>query len=259
MTSSISRANSVEHVTTYAITRYVPTRFSNLIAIFVIGVAPGLGGIIGAGELPRARELRAEIMALTWLATTAAGVAIVLWNRSFVELWVGPLANGLILFMMVQFALIRNDAQIIDLTLDLRAKVWIGAASTALALALAAALAGPMGAGVPGLCLGFIAGRAPLSVAYPWLVGRSLGLSIGSQLRSLVRPACASAVLLAAAVAGAEQISARSWAQLVASVALTGAAALFVGLFLGLEPSTRGRVFRRLRLLRPGTSRAGED
>ena len=138
--------DSVALVAAYSLTKYVPDALIRLVAIVVFGIAPGLGGIIGAGKLPKAARVRGEIMLFTWLFATVAGATILLWNQDFVGLWVGtaydtgPLATLLIVVMVTQLTLIRNDANIIDLTLNIRRKVLLGVLSVALSLALAALL-----------------------------------------------------------------------------------------------------------------------
>src|SRR5262249_4649697 len=161
----------------------------SLVAIVVFGITPGLGGIIGAGKLDRAIKVRHEIMTFTWLLVTALGATILLWNRSLVGLWVGArhytgaLSNLLVMVMTGQFVLIRNDANIIDLTLDLRRKVLSGLVSTGLALLAGALAVGWLHQGITGLCVSFIAARLILSLGYPWLIGRFLGVPFGAQLQ----------------------------------------------------------------------------
>ena len=81
--------NSVELVTTYSLTKYTPETLTSFVAIVVFGITPGLGGIVGAGNLQKAARVRSEIMLLTWLVVTVVGVVILLWNRTFIRLWVG--------------------------------------------------------------------------------------------------------------------------------------------------------------------------
>jgi O-antigen/teichoic acid export membrane protein len=243
----------VAGVTAYAITKYVPEALLNLVAILVQEAAPGLGGIIGAGDLEKARRLRAEVMSITWLVCTAVGFTILLWNEAFVALWVGPeqfagwTPTLCILLMMVQFAVLRNDAFIIDLTLDLRQKVLIGALSAALSVAAASALVGPGGLGVVGLCLGFVAGRSILSIAYPWLIGRSLGIRALEQLRGAARPALVAIALAAAAARLSGEVGAPGWTQLVFGVAATAALATGIAFFAGLPARLRRQLLKRVR------------
>ncbi len=80
---------STESVTTYTLTKYGGEMLIGLAAILVGGATPGLGGIIGAGDLPRVSRARGEIMMLSWLLVAAVGTTLLAWNQPFVGLWVG--------------------------------------------------------------------------------------------------------------------------------------------------------------------------
>jgi O-antigen/teichoic acid export membrane protein len=247
-------ASSAELVTVYTLARYVPEAIFGVVAIVVSGIMPGLGGLMGARDMQRAANVRSESMAATWLLTTAAGAAFLLWQESFLTLWVGSqyfpgtTANLLIVLMILQFAFIRNDSSIIDLTLELRGKVLLGLLSAGLSIGLAVVLIRTWDMGLSGLALGYIAGRSIISIAYPWRVCRSLGISPAGQAKGAIRPLAFSAALFAAAIALAPHAAeVDSWVALatlgLASVGVCGAGSLF----LGLAPSQRRRLSRRVR------------
>jgi O-antigen/teichoic acid export membrane protein len=233
-------ADSPELVSTYALSRYVPETLITFVGMVIMGVAPGLGGLIGSGDLEKSASVRAEMMTFTWVLVTIAGVGILVWNRSFVGLWVGDeffageLANLLIVILVAQFVFIRNDAYIIDLTLDLKLKVLVGAVAAVLAVALATGFVVFLDGGIVGLCAGFIIGRGFLSFLYPAIVGRTLNIDLSDQLRRAVRPAIVSAALFAGAVLAGRQFGVDGWLPLVAvsimTVLLVGPAAFFAGL-----------------------------
>jgi O-antigen/teichoic acid export membrane protein len=244
--------DSVEIVTTYTLTKYMPETLVSLVGVLVLGVTPGLGGIIGSGETRKAARVRAEIMTVTWLVATIVGTTILMWNGTFVRLWVGrdyyagPIAGLLIMLMTTQLVVIRNDANIIDLTLDLRLKVLVGAISAALSVLLAMWLLVVMRAGVTGLCVGFIAGRIVLTVAYPYRVGRVLGMSWGSQVRSVIRPTVVMAVLFGFAQWVATRTVVNDWVTLIAAVSGTVLVAAVSGWFGGLSVEQRRSLRRRM-------------
>lgn len=256
---------SAEMVTRYTLTRYAPETVVFLVATVVQGITPGLGGIIGSGDKARAVRVRGEIMMFTWLFLTAFGATILLWNRSLLQVWVGsrhylgPLPTLLVMAMVGQFVLIRNDANIIDLTLDLRVKVLVGFLSAALAAAAAAYAVGVLGLGAVGLCAGFIGGRLLLSVAYPVLVGRFLSLSLGQQLRGALRPALVSALAFGLGTIGSRTLAVDSWWALAPSVALTLPVAALFAFQLGLGAQQRQQVVKRLRRALRGRSKQARD
>ena len=243
---------SVKLVTTYTLTKYVPEAAVSLVAIVVFGITPGLAGIVGSGDLKKAVQLRSEIMSLTWLILTVVGTTTLLWNQSFIQLWVGKTYDAglssvlLILVMTMQFVLIRNDGSIIDITLDLRWKVLLGALSVVLSIALAAFLIRYTKSGIAGLCLGFIAGRLLLTVTYPLLVGRRLGISAISQFWSSLRPLLVTSSLLSSVFIANRFLNPASWMGLVVGVATTVLLISPVAFYFGLPPQYRRRLLQRL-------------
>ncbi|MEN8184118.1 MAG: hypothetical protein ABFS46_16450 [Myxococcota bacterium] len=246
---------SLESVTTYSLTKHIPQTIIGLVSVIVTASTPGLGGIIGARKFRKATEVRSELMSLTWLTLVVVGVTVLLWNRSFVGLWVGSqhyagaIPTLAIILMVSQFTLIRNDAAIIDLTLNLRNKVILGAIAAFLSLAAAGLAVKSFGMGITGLCLGFIAGRGVLSLAYPWMVGRILGIPATTQLARLGRPGLVGAGFLMAAYALHDEWLVSSWMELVAAIAATVALVLPLAFYGGVSGDLRPRFLGRLRSL----------
>lgn len=248
---------SPEAVTTYTITKYVPEMVISLVSIVMTGITPGLGGLVGTGDLAKVARVRNEFNGGTWLLATVVGGTALLWNRSFVGLWVGHqhyagLGTQLVIMLsVVQFVLIRNDANIIDLTLDLRHKVLLGAVSAGLAVLLGGVLMRTFHLGIAGLCLGFIAGRLILSVGYPWMIGADLGVPFGSQLKGALRPVALTAALFALTASLSSAWLVKSWPVLVAVVAATVMAIFPLAFVLGLSAQLREQLSRRLRAILP--------
>jgi O-antigen/teichoic acid export membrane protein len=244
---------SVELVTTYSLTRYTPEALVVFVAMMVSAITPGLGGIIGAGKLQKAARVRNEIMLLTWLVAMSLGTTILLWNQDFVRLWVGAeyyagsIPTLLIMVMVTQFVLIRNDANIINLTLNLRHKVLIGALSAIVSLIVAGVLVGSFNLGITGICLGFIAGRSILSLGYPWLVGRFLGVSLFAQLKSVPRPAFITVLLFMLAPSAGDFLTANTWMSIIPSAGLTLMVVSSLVFYTGLSSDQRGRIWQRAR------------
>lgn len=261
--------DSVVLVSVYSLTKYVPETLIRLVGTVVFNISPGLGGIIGAGNLEKATAVRNEIMAFTWLLLTVAGAIILLWNPLFVRLWVGEnyfaglIPSLLIVIWVAQVALIRNDANIIDLTLDVKTKVLVGLFTEILALSLAAVLVGHYKMGIIGVSVGCITGHLIISLVYPWLVGRFLGISFYFQLKSTLRPILVTALLFTLMIA-ANQFSAaififdatvfsieksRTWIDLIIRAPATSAIILVLAFYGGLSQSQRISLFKRVKLV----------
>jgi O-antigen/teichoic acid export membrane protein len=245
-------AGSTTLVTAYVLTRYVPETIFGGVAIMVSAIMPGIGGLVGAGDLERVVRVRNESMAATWLIATALGSTYLIWGEPFLDLWVGEsyyageTATVLIVLMVLQLGLIRNDAGLIDLTLELRAKVLLGFLSAGASIALALLLIAGLDFGISGLVVGFIAGRSILSIGYPWLIGRFLAVSPSDQVRAIVRPALVTTALFAAAVIVERYVGADFWLTLLFFAGLTVPVAFLASFYGGLSREQRRRVSRRL-------------
>ena len=250
---------SVESVTDYSLTKYVPEMLIGVILIVVVGISPGLGGVVGSQNYRKAVRLRGEILSLIWLAATALGTSIVLWNKAFLGLWVGSqhysgsLANLLIVFSAVQLVFIRSDGTIIDLTLRLSRKVMLGFLSVTVSVVAASIAVAYLELGIVGLCLGIMAGRLIMSLGYPALVGRFLGVSLSSQLKGILRPALVT-VLLFVLASGLSRLlptltwsGVRGWINLFLSAGVTGILLLSLSFYAGLSSDQRRAIVRRVR------------
>ena len=215
------------------------------------GAIPGIGGVIGLGQRERAIRLRNELIAVTWLFSITVGVTILAWNHSFLRLWVGSQNYGgtwvnlLLVAIMAQSAFVRSDAYIIDAALQPRQRVLVAAIALLPTVGLATLLA--MHFGAVGLCIGIFSGRLTQSIAYPRLARTALGVTSGSAVHSLARPAAVTAVLFASAVWLGDRVVTQHWVTWGAGVAGTAVLALALALGLGLPADMRGRVLRRYR------------
>jgi O-antigen/teichoic acid export membrane protein len=241
-------------VASYVITGYAATALVAVLSTLLLAAAPGLGAVIGHGDYRRARAIRDELVVLGWIVATAAGTTTVMWNRSFVTLWVGAehhagaQADLLIVVLMLQTVLIRADAYVIDATLDVRGRVLVGAAAAGAAIALAALLT-PVYQ-ITGLCIGFAAGRVLQSVGQPILVRRLLGAAPGARWPGAARRLAVSAVLLFAAARAGRAIDPGSWFEWAVGAALCTVLALALAWVAGLGTEGRRLLKRRIAVLR---------
>jgi O-antigen/teichoic acid export membrane protein len=182
---------TAEMVTYYTLMKYIPEAIVGIVAILVFGTIPGLGGIIGSGDFDRASQVREELMRITWLIVTVLGTTILIWNRSFLELWVGTgyytgvILNVLVTLLVIQFVFIRIDSYIIDVTLEIKGKLFIGVISISLSILAAVFLFRYQHLGVAGLCAGVLSGRLIMNVGFPLLVSRKLGKPFLSQIKRM--------------------------------------------------------------------------
>ena len=250
-------------VTTFVLTGYA-ARTGLGIFVFTAGSAmPGFGGVLGKGQMDRAVQLRRELLTLTWLFVTIVGATILVWNRSFLHLWVGstnyagPWVDLLIVTIVAQTAFIRTDSYIIDAALRPKGRVVVGALTVVATLALGITLTHAFG--IVGLCVGMLMGRAIQSVAYPLLVRSCLNhpaVTAANRLAAL-RLFAVTAVLFAIGNFFGRRVVAASWPMWIIGVGLTVALCAAVALALGPTPETRRKLLRRIRNMATGVRSKG--
>ena len=247
-------------VTTYVLTSYAARTAVTLHSAAITAAMPGLGGLIGKRHFAWAALVRREIFALTWLFVTAAGATILMWNRSFVTLWVGggqwagTLVDLLIVVTAVQTAFIRTDSNIIDAALHPWRRVRVGAAAAV--VSLVAMVAFTRWLGLPGLCLGIVTGRAVQTLAYPGLAHACLDGATAETPWPAARPLVAMALLFGAAAALGSRVVVSGWLAWVGGVTLSAALAAGLAFAAGLSPDARHGVIGRVRAM-AGRGRGG--
>ena len=238
-------------VTTYVLTGYAALLSVNLHSLAADAVMPGLAGIIGEKNFGRAAMLRRELMAVTILFVASVGSAILMWNRSFVHLWVGGenyagvWTNLLLVLMAAQTAFIRCDAYIIDAALQPGRRVRVSALAAAVGLALSILLT--YHAGMVGLCLGLLAGRAIQTVWYPVLVRSCLSSVSSLPAEWLLRPLVALALLFAGSAYLGQHVLVGNWLVWAGAVLLSLSLTLVITLQFGLPQDGHAAVRARLR------------
>jgi O-antigen/teichoic acid export membrane protein len=250
--------DSAELVTHYSLTRYIPETIIGVVAIIVFGITPGLGGVVGKGDFEKAVRVRGELMIFTWLIVTVFGSTMLLWNHSFVQLWVGneyyagTISNLLIILMVSQFVFIRNDANIIDVTLNLKSKALLGMISAGCSAALAGVMVGIFKLGIVGITLGFIGGQLILSIGYPMIVGRFFKIPISSQFKGVLRPAIITIFLFVSHALMGNFLTMKTWLSLVLAVSLTVGLLSGVTFYFGVNAEQRKKLLGRIRKILPG-------
>src|SRR2546422_2903857 len=247
-----------------AVTPYVLTAYAPRAAVAIHGNAvgapmPGLGGLLGEHQYGRAQLVRRELLALTWVFATAVGTTILLWNHSFVALWVGSnhyagsYVDLLIVLIAVQTAFIRSDASIIDAALQSWLRVVISAAAAVLTVTLAIPLTRAFG--LTGLCLGMLAGRMLQPLTYPAVARRCVDDHTPALPVGVARGFLVTAVLFGGASALGRHVVAADWLGGVAGVAGTLAPSAVGAVAIGLSRQSPHAVLRPatgvLRLPRP--------
>ncbi|HEX2248806.1 MAG TPA: hypothetical protein VHH32_00575 [Gemmatimonadales bacterium] len=236
-------------VTTYVLTGYAALLSVNLHSLAADAVIPGLAGIIGNRDYRRAAMLRRELLAMTTIFVTATGSTILLWNPSFVHLWVGsqnyagPWVNLLLVLIAAQTAFIRCDGYIIDAALQPGRRVRVSAVAAVIALVLTITLTHY--AGMIGLCVGLFIGRSTQTFWYPLLVKGSLGGGTESGSRWLARPLLVMSVLFGGSAYLGQHVVVTHWVTWAGVVLTTVVLVVGLALQCGLPVEVRAAVYAR--------------
>jgi O-antigen/teichoic acid export membrane protein len=252
---------SAAAVTNYTLTAYASTILLYTVPAILNSAVPGFGKLLKDRKHDRILELRSEMLTIGWLLLASAGTVILIWNRSFVHLWVGPehyagiIPNLLILLVAAQLVFIQTDSSVIDMTLKLKQKSVLAAISVILTLALSVILI-PL-YGIAGLCVGLLVGRLPLSIGYPRIIVANLQTASSTFGAESFRQA----TVLLLMFAGGSWISAifvtESWLIWLAGLCISAAVAVPFAAFLGLNRDRRGLLLKRLRSLKKKRAASG--
>jgi O-antigen/teichoic acid export membrane protein len=240
-------------VASYVLTGYAASGLVAILSVLLLAATPGLGTLIGEGQYDRARAVRDELMVLAWVAATVAGATTLMWNRSFVGLWVGPAhyagpgVDLLIAVLMFQTVLIRADAYVIDATLAVRSRVLVGALAAVVSIGLAALLTPAYH--IAGLCLGLATGRLLQSVWHPVLVRRLLGGTARTAWPSVVRRLAVTATVFVVFARAGTMLEPRSWIEWIAGAGASVVLTLALAWGAGLGPDSRDLLKRRIGLM----------
>jgi hypothetical protein len=240
-------------VTTYVVNGYAAQATLAIMSLALGALTPGLGAVVGQKQHARAASLRHEMLLLSWLSVTAVGSTILLWNRSFLHLWLGTsyyagfLVNFLITLIMVQTVFIRSDAYVIDTTLKLRGRVVVAAVAVLVFIPLAILLTWFWG--IVGLCLGILGGRLVQTVSYPLLANSCLGMPKRISFRYLLRPGLVMGLLFAGSGYLGQRLISHNWFEWVMGVGVSGGLIVFVAFAGGLSAEAREQLGRRLRTM----------
>lgn len=244
---------SAAMVTSYVLTSYAAQAVVGVLTLVLGAAVPGLADVIGRREFARAERLRAELLALAWLAATVVGTLVLLWNRAFIAMWVGAdhyagaAVNALLVVIMLQTVLIRTETSFINAALRPRERVQITSVAALLSCGLAIVLIPSFG--IAGLCAGLVAGRLAQSIGFPMLVNATLGRAQLAGWSTAVRPAAATTLLFSGASLLGSQLTATSWSAWMSGVVGSFVITLPLAMVAGLPSPARLAAVARVRTL----------
>src|SRR5690625_5217558 len=228
-------------LTQYVITEYLVKAANGTIGNVVHGVIPGIGKLYGGGDYSKLSKARNHVMLLTWAMGISIGAVVILFNKSFIQLWVGEeqyaghVINGLIVFTAIQYMFIQNDSAIINTTLDIKQKVYFGAVTASTSLFLMFFLIPKYG--IVGLCVSLIIGRMAMSIGYPIIINKKIKKTI--QLHAIIRPGLTLIGIWFISYQASNMILLTSWFELVFAVIISLAILVVTTTLIGINKKQR--------------------
>ena len=241
-------------VTEFTLTTYATTTSITVLSMIVASAMPALGGLIGNKEFQRTLDLHMEMLLLGLLMLSSICIPILIWNKSFVTLWVGAAyytgddINFLMVLLSIQLLFIRIDAYLIDATLNIKRKVQLGFLASLLLVILATILGHQFG--LYGVCLGLLLGKLVLNFCYPVIICNLLGANLIRHYQPLRFPLMIVMVALVGFYFTGSAPVANNWAQLIALSLLTGIASFLLTFFLVFSSVQREIIYLRYRNFR---------
>lgn len=236
-----------EFVTVFVLTLFTIKAMEGIINAVVSGIIPGIGTFFGNGEYEKVKEARTILTSITWILVASIGVAILMYNESFLTLWVGDgkyagdIENMLLLLIGVQFIFFYMDGNFINVTLDMGTKVILTAASSLLTIVLAFSLVEEYL--ILGMCLSILLGRMILSIGYPIILKKKLGGKVSFLNMENVRPILISLIFFLTATVLRQWINIDNWFVLVGTGIFTILVSVILFWYIGLSTKSREMAF----------------
>lgn len=235
----------------YATTGYVLTVAFGQVALQLLSSgSPGISDLAGREEWARLERVRGDLLLLVLGTLGVFGVPVLLLNRSFISLWVGPglfagfAVNGLLVIMALQSMLFHVESVVADSMLLFRPKSIVTAISGIIAVAAAWALEGPLG--LEGVVIGLLLGRLVISAYLPIHISRRTMRPVLGYLRGSYRTILVVGAMLGVSAAVAPSVAVHGWIALIGAAAGTAALSSGVMWLIAFPREARGRIAERL-------------
>lgn len=235
-------------VSSYALTMFLPLAVQGVLFRVIIGILPGIGKLFGLKEYSKITKVWGNMNHFIFLLTTAAGVTIILFNDSFLNVWVGKghfagnIANALIMLMVIQDTFIKHDGYIITATLDLKKKVYLTIISAVLFIGLGFVLVKFLG--VSGLVLSLLAGKFLLFIGQRSVFRKKVNYSTDKSLFERIQPFLVSMAMLGTACYLATFLQPVGLLKMALLVPVTFAVSFLLYFFVGLRKDDRTELMR---------------
>jgi|TARA_B110000259_G_C14013503_1_gene400428 O-antigen/teichoic acid export membrane protein len=179
--SYISGGSSVSN---YVFSSYIIQIGITIAALLTSSLTPTLGKVYGGDDYSSVEKIIKNLRNLVFSWTIFIGGINLLFNKLFISYWVGveyyvgDIPNLLFVILMVELVIIRNEAFIINVSIQIKEKVFVGAFSVILSLLFAYSFSFFFTDQIIGILLGLLIGRLIMLLGYPYLVSKYLRVKV---------------------------------------------------------------------------------
>lgn len=158
------------YVAVYATSKFLVNASTGIINKILPSVTPGFGKLIGEGKYEYLLTIRSNMIFLISYFGLITGIVICLINKSFITIWigggyfVGSLETILLVVLGVIYVSQEIDSSLINMSLQIKAKIKLGIASLILTIILGAILVPILQ--VKGLLISLLFSRIIVSLGY---------------------------------------------------------------------------------------------
>jgi len=166
------------YITNYVFSAYIVQLGIAVGMITSSAVLPGMGALLGKKDFIKVRSIVASIREVILVIAIIFGGLILAINNAFVTLWVGneffigDVENVFLVIVMIQLIILRNEAQIQDITLNIRKKVLYGISGAFSGFTLGIIFYLFISKQIYTIFIGLFIGRLIISLVFPIMVNR---------------------------------------------------------------------------------------
>lgn len=243
-------------VTKYVITEFLIKSVQSIINNATLGIMPGMSLLVGEKRNESFIEYRNLVMQLTWLLIVSLGAVVIIFNESFISLWVGSdnfagkTVNFLILIIVSQYLFVKNDAFFVVSVLETRKISLIGFGAVTLSIFFSYFLIIELQ--IIGLCIGIILGRIILSIYYPLVLKGILQTSNNINFFT-IRMFLASVIIWSLAYYFNNYIYISEWVSLTIYMLIIFGAVFVFSFYCGLNQDYRKKIINSFLQLKTNT------
>lgn len=234
---------SPEVVTIYVLTFFTSSAMQGFISSFISGVVPGIGSFYGKGEFDKIIMAQKIIKSIIWIIGFSIGGSIMLYNESFLNLWVGDsryagsLENLFIILIAIQYAFFSSSSAFINVTLDLRYKVLLIALSSFTTIGLSFLLVPSFQ--ILGTVISILIGRTILVIGYTIILNSKMNIKTEIIKLTEFRQFLITVLFLVIFMKISPSLSIESWVQLIIYGIITSIGLIYIFWLIGIQKENK--------------------